>query len=110
MSGEVSELLQLFVQAVCLVSEMRLVKLGKIAVDGTKVKVKADTGCKSETVDEVLFGSSGNLVVALRREHKQALRSDPHRLPHTVAMTAKLWTNDGVMVYRRRQWIVRTAQ
>jgi transposase len=65
----------------------------------------ADTGYKAETVFEALAGSGCDLVVALGREGKQALRFDPERSPHTAAMAAKLRTEEGNSAYRRRKWI-----
>ena len=65
----------------------------------------ADTGYKSEAVFEALAGSGCDVVVALGREGKQALRFDPERSPHTAAMAAKLQTDQGRAAYRRRKWI-----
>lgn len=68
-------------------------------------QVLADTGYKSEAVFEALAGSGCELVVALGREGKQALRFDPQRSPHTAAMAARLQTDEGRGAYRRRKWI-----
>ena len=65
----------------------------------------ADTGYKAEAVFEALADSGCELVVALGREGKQALRFDPQRSPHTAAMAAKLQTDEGKAAYRRRKWI-----
>ena len=65
----------------------------------------ADTGYKSEAVFEALADSGCDLVVALGREGKQALRCDPQRSPYTAAMAAKLQTDKGKAAYRRRKWI-----
>ena len=65
----------------------------------------ADTGYKSEAVFEALADNGCDLVVALGREGKQALRFDPLRSPHTAAMAAKLQTDQGKAAYRRRKWI-----
>lgn len=65
----------------------------------------ADTGYKAEAVFEALAGTGCELVVAVGREGKQALRFDPQRSPHTAAMTAKLQTDEGKAAYRRRKWI-----
>ena len=65
----------------------------------------ADTGYKAEAVFEVLADSGCDLVVALGREGKQALRFDPERSPRTAAMAAKLQTDEGKAAYRRRKWI-----
>jgi transposase len=65
----------------------------------------ADTGYKAEAVFEALAGTGCDLVVAVGREGKQALRFDPQRSPHTAAMAAKLQTAEGKAAYRRRKWI-----
>jgi transposase len=65
----------------------------------------ADTGYKAEAVFEALAGNGCDLVVALGREGKQALRFDAQRSPHTAAMAAKLQTDQGKAAYRRRKWI-----
>jgi len=65
----------------------------------------ADTGYKAEAVFEALAGTGCELVVAVGREGKQALRFDPQRSPHTAAMAAKLQTDEGKAAYRRRKWI-----
>ena len=65
----------------------------------------ADTGYKAEAVFEALAGTGCELVVAVGREGKQALRFDPQRSPHTAAMAAKLQTDEGRAAYRRRKWI-----
>ena len=65
----------------------------------------ADTGYKAEAVFEALAGSSCELVVALGREGKKALRFDPERSPHTATMAARLQTEQGKAAYRRRKWI-----
>jgi transposase len=67
----------------------------------------ADTGYKAEAVFEALAASAGacDLVVAVGREGKRALRFDPQRSPHTAAMAAKLETEEGKAAYRRRKWI-----
>ncbi len=68
-------------------------------------QVLADTGYKAEAVFEALSECGCDLVVALGREGKQALRFDPERSPHTAAMAAKLQTYAGKAAYRRRKWI-----
>ena len=68
-------------------------------------QVLADTGYKAEAVFEALAGTGCELVVAVGREGKQALRFDPQRSPHTAAMAAKLQTDEGKAAYRRRKWI-----
>jgi len=65
----------------------------------------ADTGYKAEAVLEVLADCGCDLVVAVGREGKQALRFDPERLPRTATMAAKLQTDEGKAAYRRRKWI-----
>ena len=65
----------------------------------------ADTGYKAEAVFEALAGSGCELVVALGREGKTALRFDSERSPHTAAMAARLQTDEGKAAYRRRKWI-----
>lgn len=65
----------------------------------------ADTGYKAEAVFEALAGSGCELVVALGREGKKALRFEPQRSPYTAAMHAKLQTDQGKAAYRRRKWI-----
>jgi hypothetical protein len=65
----------------------------------------ADTGYKAEAVFEALADSGCDLVVALGREGKQALRFDAHRSPYTAAMADKLQTDEGKAAYRRRKWI-----
>ena len=65
----------------------------------------ADTGYKAEAVFEQLAGNGCDLVVAVGREGKQPVRFDPQRCPHTAAMAAKLRTDQGRAVYRRRKWI-----
>ena len=65
----------------------------------------ADTGYRAEAVFEALADSGCDLVVALGREGKQALRFDPQRSPYTAAMAAKLQTDEGRAAYRRRKWI-----
>ena len=73
-----AEFTELFVQVVRLAREMGLVKLGTIAVDGTKIKANAK-------------------VLAKPR--------DAQRYPHTVAMAAKFETEQGKTDYRKRKWI-----
>jgi len=68
-------------------------------------QVLADTGYKAEAVFEALAGCGCDLVVAVGREGKQALRFDPERSPCTAAMVAKLQTEPGKAAYRRRKWI-----
>jgi len=65
----------------------------------------ADTGYKSEAVFETLADSGCDLVVALGREGKQALRFDPERSPYTAAMATKLQTDKGKASYDAGKWI-----
>lgn len=65
----------------------------------------ADAGYKAEAVFEALASSGVDLVVAIGREGKQALRFDAQRSPHTAAMGAKLKTQEGQAAYRRRKWL-----
>ncbi len=65
----------------------------------------ADAGYQAEAVFEALADSGCELVVALGREGKQALRFDAQRYPYTAAMAAKLQTDEGKTAYRRRKWI-----
>lgn len=65
----------------------------------------ADTGHRSEAVSENLAGGPTELVVALGREGKQQLHFDPAGKPHTVAMAAKLQTEQAKAAYRKRKWI-----
>jgi transposase len=74
-------------------------------LDALPEQALADTGYKAEAVFEALADSGCELVVALGREGKQALRFDPQRSPHTAAMGAKLQTDEGKAAYRRRKWI-----
>lgn len=65
----------------------------------------ADTGYKAEAVFEALADCGCELVVAVGREGKEALRFAPDRSPHTAAMAAKLQTEEGKAAYRRRKWL-----
>ena len=62
----------------------------------------ADAGYRSE---QNLRNSPIELVVALGREGKQHAQVDAQRHPHTVAMAAKLQTDEGKTAYRKRKWI-----
>ena len=44
-------------------------------------------------------------MTALGREGKQDIEIDASRSPRTVAMAAKLQTDEGQRVYRQRKWI-----
>jgi len=62
----------------------------------------ADAGYRSE---ENLQDSPIDLVVALGREGKQHAQIDAQQYPHTAAMAAKLQTEAGKQMYRKRKWI-----
>ena len=71
-------------------------------------QVLADAGYRSEEVMAKLAQALPNteLVIALGREGKeQAKPIDAHRYPHTVAMQAKLQTEQGKLDYKKRKWI-----
>jgi transposase len=65
----------------------------------------ADAGYRSEDNFQRLASWPIDLVVALGREGKQHAQIDPGTHPHTVAMAAKLHTEQGRAAYRRRKWI-----
>lgn len=127
-----AEFTELFTQVVRLAREMGLVKLGTIAVDGTKVtstdvqqlpmvldavqthtgaqpaQVLADAAYRSEAVMAKLAQVYPNteLVIALGREGKaRATPKNANRYPHTVAMAAKFQTEQTQKDYRKRKWI-----
>jgi len=71
-------------------------------------QVLADAGYRSEAIMNELAQSQPDteLVIALGREGKaQAKPTDAQRYPHTVAMQAKLQTEQGKSDYRKRKWI-----
>ena len=71
-------------------------------------QVLADAGYRSEAVMAELAKTQPDteLVIALGREGKvQAKPRDAQRYPHTVAMAAKLQTEQGKSDYRKRKWI-----
>ena len=71
-------------------------------------QVLADAGYRSEAVMAQLAQTQPEieLVIALGREGKaQANPTDALRYPHTVAMQAKLQTEQGKADYRKRKWI-----
>jgi transposase/IS5 family transposase len=71
-------------------------------------QVLADAGYRSEAVMAQLAQAQPqtDLVIALGREGKvQAHPRDAQRYPHTVAMQAKLQTEQGKADYRKRKWI-----
>ena len=71
-------------------------------------QVLADAGYRSEAVMAELVQTRPDteLVIALGREGKaQAKPTHAQRYPHTVAMQAKLQTEQGKADYRKRKWI-----
>ena len=71
-------------------------------------QVLADAGYRSEAVMAKLAQTypDTELVIALGREGKtRAQPKDAQRYPHTVAMAAKLQTEQGQKDYRKRKWI-----
>lgn len=71
-------------------------------------QVLADAGYRSEAVMAELAQQlpQTELVIALGREGKeQAKPTDAQRYPHTVAMQARLQTEQGKAAYRKRKWI-----
>jgi transposase len=67
--------------------------------------VLADAGYRNEAVFEQLKDHPTELVVALGREGKQQVGIDASQYPCTVAMAAKLQTDEGQRAYRKRKWI-----
>jgi len=71
-------------------------------------QVLADAGYRSEAVMAELAHKlpQTDLVIALGREGKQHTQPpDARRYPHTLAMRAKLQTEQGKAAYRKRKWI-----
>ena len=71
-------------------------------------QVLADAGYRSEAVMAELSKTlpQTELVIALGREGKQQTQpADAQRYPHTLAMRAKLQTEQGKAAYRKRKWI-----
>ena len=68
-------------------------------------QVLADAGYRNEVVFEHLKDHPTELVVALGREGKHQVGIDASKYPCTVAMAAKLQTDEGQGAYRRRKWI-----
>ena len=65
----------------------------------------ADAGYRSEAVFEQLSESNTELIVALGREGKEQAQIDADQYPRTVAMQAKLQSDEGQKAYRKRKWI-----
>jgi transposase len=74
-------------------------------LDGDASCVLADAGYRSEAVFEQLKEHPTELVVALGREGKEQVRIDASKNPCTVAMAAKMQTEEGQGAYRKRKWI-----
>lgn len=71
-------------------------------------KVLADAGYRNESVmaELAINQSASELVIALGREGKVMVKPrDDKRYPHTVAMAAKLETEQTKIDYRKRKWI-----
>ena len=71
-------------------------------------QVLADAGYRSEAVMAELSKAlpQTELVIALGREGKQQTQpADAQRYPHTLAMRAKLQTEQGKAAYRKRKWL-----
>lgn len=71
-------------------------------------QVLADAGYRSEAIMAELTKTlpQTELVIALGREGKQQTQpADAQRYPHTLAMRAKLQTEQGKAAYRKRKWI-----
>ncbi len=71
-------------------------------------QVLADAGYRSEAVMAELSKAlpQTELVIALGREGKQQTQpADAQRHPHTLAMRAKLQTEQGKAAYRKRKWL-----
>src|SRR6185369_17090835 len=67
--------------------------------------VLADAGYRSEAVFEHLKDHPTELVVALGREGKEQVQIDASKNPCTLAMAAKMQTEQGRSAYRKRKWI-----
>ena len=71
-------------------------------------QVLADAGYRSEAIMAELTKTlpQTELVIALGREGKQKTQpADAQRYPHTLAMRAKLQTEQAKAAYRKRKWI-----
>ncbi len=66
----------------------------------------ADTGFRAEKVFDQLAEHPTEIIVALGREGRAALKIDAKRNPHTMAMAEKLNTDRVRAAYRRRKAIV----
>lgn len=77
----------------------------RASLDADADCVLADAGYRSEAVFEQLKNHPTELVVALGREGKQHVQIDASKNPCTVAMAAKLRTDEGQGAYRKRKWL-----
>ncbi len=80
----------------------------KANTDATPEQALADAGYRSEEEMAKLAKKhpQTELVIALGREgRQQANPIDAERYPHTLAMHAKLQTEEGQAAYRKRKWI-----
>lgn len=68
-------------------------------------QVVADAGYRSEAVFEALLEHPAELIVALGREGKQALKIDPSKRPLSAAMAEKFKSVVTQDAYRRRKWL-----
>lgn len=74
-------------------------------LDADASQVLADAGYRSEAVFEQLKDHPTELVVALGREGKEQVQIDASKNPCTLAMAAKMQTDEGQSAYRKRKWI-----
>lgn len=77
----------------------------RASLDADAGCVLADAGYRSEAVFEQLKEHPTELVVALGREGKEQVQIDASKNPCTVAMAAKMQTEEGQGAYRKRKWI-----
>ena len=68
-------------------------------------QVVADAGYRSEAVFEALLEHPAELIVALGREGKQAVKIDPGKRPLSAAMAEKFKSVVTQEAYRRRKWL-----
>lgn len=77
----------------------------KTNLDADAKQVLADAGYRNEAAFEQLRQCPSDLVVALGREGKEQVAIDRQKYPNTVAMAAKLQTDETKTAYRKRKWI-----
>lgn len=65
----------------------------------------ADTGYRSEAVFEQLADGETEIVVSMGREGKRQVQFHHGRKPYSAAMAAKVQSDAGKQVYRKRKWI-----